>query len=198
MKLLQKLLLVAVLIITLLGLKSFGQSNILRTDLIKGSAIYVDTLSINNPILIKKDGIGYLSSLENFNPAKPNDIFEEPFTCLVMGDFTENGFNGFYDEMLLFTCDPKVFSYLKDNGLYRPIYPKFKYSKSYKGCHVYECDDDKFCILLFLARIEKVNIWLNPLYDLASKNKKPKERKLKSAHPYMEFIKVAVPINNSK
>ena len=156
------------------------------------SVIFADTISIESPLIVNIDGIGFLNAEKNLSLKNPKRITNNSNCCLVYCDFGDKRIYADYD-FVLFSLNVNILDELASKGFYKPITPPFTFWKKIKGCEIYRSEKSVLKFMIFLVQIEYLNEILNPEIDTVNKTK-IKKRNIKSSYPRIEYIKVAVPI----
>ena len=183
------------LILILLGaFVCFAQPNNREVFSEHHSTIYADTVTIEKPLIVNIDGIGFLTSKNDFDSKNPKRITQNSNTCIIFCIFTKPYLNQEY-ELPIMGLKSSTQDQLYNSGIYYPIFPKFRFSGRTKGCDVYESELPVLRFAVFLEQINYLNDQLNPFIEWASpKHIKEKKRIVKSSCPAIEYIKVTIPI----
>lgn len=172
-------------------LNSFSQRNYQEMP----DVVYMGQFTLQSPIIINKDDIGYITNGSNIN-TNLKKIFDKRDAFIVIAEFHDKCiYEFFYD--IAFGCNGPTLRYLEKEGLHNPIEPKFTYSETKNGCEVYRTDATVLNCLVFLAQVEFLNRLLNPEVDFMYKTK-VKKRKFDARYPKNEYVKVLFPIGDSE
>lgn len=160
------------------------------------TAVYVDTMTIESPILVNINGFGFLTPKKVFTPHDPTSCLKSFQTSAMVALFYElcesnKKLVGTDDIVIL--VNPKVTNELYERN-HKTIKPKFEYSHTVKGCDIYVCTVDKLLIEVYLMQCSTFNAWSNPMIEWAVPVKEIKPRHLESLYPDLEYIRIAQPI----
>ena len=187
----KRLLSIFVAILIIFGLRMSGQILSVRME-----AGYLDTLTIKNPIIVKKDGIGYIANKSKFNPERPMDITKSIETSLVIISPVKSS-GVVFDDFVPWVLRYDLAENLKKKGIYEFYRPKFNYVDTYQGCEVYEYPETEILVSVLVIQIRSVNMMLNPKIEWGNPVQ-TWEREIKSEYPALEYVRVAFPIKGGK
>ena len=160
------------------------------------TAVYVDTMTIESPILVNINGFGFLTPKKVFTPYDPVSCLKSFQTNAMVATFYEfcnsNKKHVTTDDIVILV-NPKVTDELRLQN-HKEIHPEFEYSHTVKDCDIYVCTVDKLLIEVYLMQCSTFSAWANPFIEWTEPVKEIKPRHLESLYPDLEYIRVAQPI----
>ena len=154
---------------------------------------YIDTIRIDNPLIVKIDGIGFLTEGKYFDAENPKSSLEDLSTYATNYSFHDH-------ELYIAGMDVMFHLTSKELGRYLyasydgPLTSEFYYSHTKKGCEVYRCRLNSIVAYVFLVQNAFFTGMVNVDDEYTETRYIRKGINLGAKYNELEYLRVATPV----